>query len=55
MLPESSQNFVRQTVDAVLAHAEHGGWYETEDGLWCVADDTMVIPSSSYLEREDSR
>lgn len=34
----------------VIAHAEHGGWYDSPEGLRCAADDELVTPAPEWLE-----
>lgn len=45
--------FAQKVLDKVLAHIEHGTWYETDAGLHCGADDVLVVPSGNYLIAHD--
>lgn len=47
---ERAAAFAEMTTDLVLAHKDHGGWYETEEGLRCQADDELVLPAAGWLE-----
>lgn len=33
----------------VDAHAGHGGWYESKEGLRCAGDAELVIPGYEWL------
>lgn len=48
-----TSEFAQKVLDLVTVHMHHGGWYESEDGLHCQADDTMVTPSGDYLIAHD--
>lgn len=43
-------DFAEVVVDLVTAHAGHGGWYETDEGMRCAGDDELVVPSPGWLD-----
>lgn len=46
--------FAEMISDMVISHADHGGWYESPEGLRCQRDDEIVIPSPDFLLSDDA-
>lgn len=46
-------HFAAHIVDRTLAHQDHGGWYESPEGLRCRLDGELVVPSAAWLTADD--